>query len=334
MPRNLRLLISFIVLFLFISCNIFNNQLQNLMDEVGLQDQPSAQPFIYTETPNNPINGFGMGSSTNIRVADIDAAYADMRSFGVQFVREEFPMELIQKGPGNYDFGVGEGFDRMIEAANRNNLKIVALLAYGPSVPYRDDDEFLELWEEYVRMVVVRYGSDIDYWEIGNEMNSLLFWRKVRRDASEVEPKIYASMLERAYRVIKEADPNDTVIVGGLINDADFSGGYSPLSFIIEVGKYTGSKPVFDAVGLHTYWGSSMPETERSQLVTSDYKTFSMHDYVKNFADDVARWAGREIPIWITEVGYDDAWLAELSDQYRVPFEDIQALVVARSNTV
>jgi hypothetical protein len=48
--------------------------------------------------------------------------------------------------------------------------------------------------------VVDRYGENIDYWEIGNEMSSLQFWNKVRKGASLVEVNIYAAMLTLAYQ--------------------------------------------------------------------------------------------------------------------------------------
>lgn len=51
----------------------------------------------------------------------------------------------------------------MIPAASNYGLKIVGLLAYGPSLPYDDDEHFLRLWEGYVCAVVDRYGENIDY---------------------------------------------------------------------------------------------------------------------------------------------------------------------------
>lgn len=79
--------------------------------------------------------------------------------------------------------------------------------------------------------MVNRYEENIHYWEIGNEMNSLQFWNKVRKDASS-EVNIYAAMFSSAYQIIKANDPCNTVILGRLINDGYFYQSYSTLSFL------------------------------------------------------------------------------------------------------
>jgi hypothetical protein len=119
-------------------------------------------------------------------------------------------------------------------------------------------------------------------------MNSLQFWYKVRYEASAVEVNIYAAMLSSAYQIIKASDPDDIVILGGLINDADFNRGYSPLSFLIKLKKYCETL-CFDVIGLHTYWGSDFPETPRRQVLTDFYEELTMPDYVLLFSNQVSR---------------------------------------------
>jgi len=286
-----------------------------------------------------PIDGFGMGSSTHLRVIDVEAAYRELKSMGVKYIREEFPMEYLQSGIGRYNFTVGGiDFDRSVELAVQNGLEFVALLTYGPCDGhairpcYATDNEFFSLWEDYVSTLVERYGKDIDYWEIGNEMNSVFFWRKVRPGAAQVEVDIYARMLEITYQVIKKADPNDTVILGGLINETDFTDGYSPLAFMSELKNYSGAVN-FDAVGLHTYWGANMPEMLNSEQVLGQRQLFSMIDYVDDFATKISEMYESKIPIWITEVGYDQAWLKALSSTYGFQPEQIQAYALIRIYT-
>jgi len=60
-------------------------------------------------------------------------------------------MANVQIGEDFYDFDASWNIDRMIPAASKYGLKIVGLLAYGPSLPYDDDEHFLRLWEGYVR---------------------------------------------------------------------------------------------------------------------------------------------------------------------------------------
>lgn len=332
------MLLGIIFIFLLSACNYEEYQIERLLEDYFPSFDSELFPLPQPEN-HQRIDGFGMGSSTNLRLgatehATIAEAYKAQAEMGVQYVREEFPMAYIQQEVNRYDFN-SLGYDKMVAAAEANGLEIVALLVYGPSVPYGNDDAFLNLWEGYVTALVTQYGDLIDYWEIGNEMNVKSFWRKVRPNAQAVEPGIYAQMLEIAYQIIKGNDPTDTVIVGGLINDADFMDGFSPLAFLREVNKYLSTQGrFFDAVGLHTYWGAGFPGTPHPQLVYEDNAQLSMADYVQMFADDVARLFGEDIPIWITEVGYDYSWAETLGkDYYSIDAESVQAIALARVYT-
>lgn len=329
---------SLFLLILLTACAPISDQIRNLVDSSlpqvfdGHSEDFPASDFEFK--PTDTVYGFGMGSGTLLRVNDIDHAFADMAAMGVRYVREEFPMANIQVSPDFYDFVYPWNFNRMIESANRHNLEILGLLTYGPdiNIPYADDEAFLTLWEDYVSEVVDRYGDVINYWQVGNEMNSLEFWRNVRKDASYVEVDIYARMLESAYRIVKNRNPNALVILGGLINEADFTGGYSPLSFMFELSKHSSSR-YFDVVGLHTYWGSDMPESRRPQLIKLDYRDLTMTGYIQVFSDEIEQLYGERLPVWITEVGYDQEWLYELANRYNLPPAGAQAIVLARVYT-
>lgn len=151
----------------------------------------------------------------------------------------------------------------------------------------------------------------------------------MRKGASLVEVNIYAAMLTSAYQIIKANDPGDTVIVGGLINDADFTQGYSPLSFPYALEKFC-TTTCFDVIGLHTYWGADLPETPRRQLLTGFYEELTMPEYVHFFSKEVARIFNQPIPIWITEVGYDAAWINELSMKINLPAPVLQAALLSQ----
>lgn len=60
-------------------------------------------------------------------------------------------MADVQIGEDFYDFNTRWDIDWMTPAAKKYDLDIVALLAYGPSLPYDDDEHFLRLWKGYVR---------------------------------------------------------------------------------------------------------------------------------------------------------------------------------------
>jgi Mg-chelatase subunit ChlD len=322
----------FILLFL-ISCTPTQDQIIGNDQKDSTVDKTQGSPFQYSIRPHtaDTITGFGMGSSTHYRVDDVAHAYGEIKSMGVIYIREEFPIEDCQLGFNKYTFRPPEkDYDRAVELANQYDLEIVALLTYGPKL-HQSEDEFFELWRNYVLTLVERYGEDINYWQIGNEMNSLGMWEKVRRDATHVEVNVYARMLEIAYDVIKAADPEDVVILGGLINDTNFTNGYSPLDFIKALLN-TSNKINFDALGLHTYWGENMPEDVRPQHVVGDRHPFTMNDYVIDFSSKTTEIIGSEFPIWITEVGYDDDKdLSIMKQRYNLSVDDLQAIALSRT---
>jgi hypothetical protein len=70
----------------------------------------------------------------------------------------------------------------------------------GSSMPMKE----ATLFEDYVRAVVQRYDSRIQAYQIWNEANIEQFWRGT--------PELMADLTARAYRVIKAAQPNATVV--------------------------------------------------------------------------------------------------------------------------
>ncbi len=280
-----------------------------------------------TTAPKNTINGFGMGSATAYRNGysyEMDEAYKTLNEVGVSFIREEITVKEISDLSDQR---------KMIEAAKENNLTIVGLLTYGFDF-YSDDNDFFERWDYAIDKIVKELGYGIDYWEIGNEMNCIKFWRKVRPGTLSVEINIYAEMLNRAYKIIKKYNPNDTVILGGLIASADFENGYDPTSFLRNARKYW-DKPPFDAVGLHTYWGSAFPETDIQNFIDEKIVTGNMADYIESFNKAIQEIFRKEYPIWITEVGYKNEELSSLNQSYDNYDENgLQAIGLIRTYTI
>ncbi len=139
-------------------------------------------------------------------------------------------------------------------------------------------------WARFVNRAVNRYrpggdaGLAVRHWEIWNEPDLCHFWSGTVAD--------YARLLKVAYLVIKQSDPEATVIWGGLAHFAN-------ARFLAELIAALRADPLaaqfagfFDAAGSHHY-------------------SLSWHSYdytlkVRN-ALNAAGWAAK--PIWITESG-------------------------------
>lgn len=187
-----------------------------------------------------------------------------------KWAREHFYNEVLM---GENQTGWLERYDSVMEEYKDLGVNVVGMLAYGKthgdrSVPPKEE------WEDFVEMVVRRYGKQVKVWEVWNEPDSPDFLQPNT-------PEAYAPILDRTYRVIKRIDPDATVLVGGLA---------SPNADFLEA-LYTNKKTRdrFDGVAFHVYsCGLGHQNTLRAQL-----------DRVQS----VIQKYHPEHEAWITEVG-------------------------------
>jgi len=263
---------------------------------------------------------------------DTNTAMQGIASTGVSFIRLELPIEKIQETTSHHEFW-DNGYNEKVVAARKNNLHIIGLLTYGPDEKFYevgDDSAFFELWRKYVQAVVDQLGDSIDHWEIGNEQNCLFFWNKVRKQDKSVRVDIYAEMLNIAYKIIKKHNINDVVIVGGLIADTDFAGGYPPSAFMKALAQ-TSAAESYDAVAIHPYWGDYLPESPKEMRTADNLKRVNLANYMDDFIKDVQYYANRDVKIYVTEMGMDKAWLTKLNKKMRIDDEWLEVALMARS---
>ncbi len=274
---------------------------------------------------------FGMGSNTHMRSKNIAKDYAEMAKLGVRFVREDIPWQEIQVSNNSFNLDYRGGIlQKALIEAERNGLEVVGILAYKPgdNVSYSNNAEFISLWASYVQKVVDQYGDYIDYWEIGNEVNT--WWHKVRPDQTRFEATVYSEMLYEAYTIIKEADPTDTVILSSLVNIDDSSQGLDPFQVLTKIGS---AKPgnYCDALALHLYWPGRDPDEAIPTLVNGREANLTMGEYVQLFISESERILDQSKPVWITEVGYDFEQMGPLLNKYGLDIKNTQATMLIKT---
>lgn len=138
--------------------------------------------------------------------------------------------------------------------------------ACGPVAPAK-----LAAFADFLRDVVQRYSAppyNVRHWELGNEPDiapELIagdspFGCWGDQDDPYYGGGAYAEMLQRVYPVIKEADPQAQVFIGGLLLDCDHTnppdGKECAPSRFLEGILQGGGGDSFDYVGYHayTYW--------------------------------------------------------------------------------
>lgn len=194
---------------------------------------------------------------------DMERSVSMMRDAGVRWARLNIGWSAIERdGKGRVNSGWLAEIDAAVASARSAGIQVLMPIADG--VPYwasADPAKYQDpsgqywnkLWRpsnpqdyaDFARFVVARYKDQgVHTFEVWNEPNHPYFWPSGPR-ASE-----YVSLLAAAYPLIKQADPEATVVLGGLSgNDATY----------MDAIYAAGGKPYFDIAAVHPYTGSVNP---------------------------------------------------------------------------
>ncbi|MBU0612525.1 cellulase family glycosylhydrolase [Patescibacteria group bacterium] len=223
----------------------------------------SADPWVATNdriglNVHWALGGFGMD----------DLYQQRLHQSRTTWVREHFYTEVFMVENPEAWF---ERYDSILEKYEDEGIKVLGMLAYGVTNGdfYQPD---LDVWEEFVRSVVYRYKDKVEAWEIWNEPDSPTY-------LTPHNPETYGPILERAYRTIKNIDPEALVLNGGL----SWFNWYFAERLFQDYGDY------FDRLAVHGYYC----ENQNSQEMMSHLDT--LRSVVGTYRP------GEQI--WITEFG-------------------------------
>ena len=309
------------------------------------------------ELSQSKLDSIGMGSSIHLLVGTdgLPGAYQQLEEMNIHWVREEIPWREVEQIPGQYQWYYSNGntyrdFHFMLEEAEKHDLEVIAVLSTGPAyLPHVypgqsvDVDLLIENWENYVQAVVDRFGDQIDYWEISPQANNPETWGEVmfptNLDAiSEPNPFLFARMLTTAEKVIKKHKSKDIVILGGLYSSISNTCETTPIKFLSEM-KNAGVWRHFDVIAVNPYWENNPPEAWMPRGPEVDLETNNcdpnkttssnlVHEIrlIRDFVNE----NGKK-PIWITELGWKEDWVAYSSSQHSLSKDQVEANYVVRS---
>lgn len=305
-------------------------QLKNALAAVGIGAPGSIYPV---DSP--PYEGlqFGWQLSPNLNFGKTPDVYAEIADLGFSFVREVFPWNLVQQqknDPIDLNFGSME-HEIWTQSVKDNNLQVMATLVGPPPTSDQSDEDFLTEWRHYLEMIVPELTETVDYWQIGNQMNTNSIWKSFRASAQGADPALYGKMLRIAYEVTKVNERSDLVIIGGLNNlSGQEFGGLDSLSFL--KGTIQTCQPhCFDMVGLYLEWGEYLPEEERPLKWNGNQIYVNMADYLNIFVQDVASIVGTSKPIWITGMGLDGDLPSLISEKQKIDLDTAQTELLVKT---
>lgn len=201
---------------------------------------------------------------------------------------------VVEPKKGKWDFSVVNRVVQMIPA----DIEILGTLMSVPEWangmdPKKAEGWFdayppkdLRDWERYVSQTVQNYKDRIRHWEIWNEENGVDFYRPFPH------AKAYTELLKVAYTAAKRANPDCTVVLGGLQMNGIIPNPWSKVkvSFFLEDLYKAGARQFFDVCNIHPY---VLPSEGASRMMELTQDTLSL----------MARYGDSKKPLWITEVG-------------------------------
>ena len=238
-------------------------------------------PFSRVLTPETQLDIMGVcthlskrGMSTKQSQMYVDLA----REAGISFWRDELPWSSVEPSKGTYYFSAAA--DAAVDYTKSIGLEPLFILDYGND-NYGSDvttDEWLEGYLGYVRAMVTHFKGRVMYYEVWNEWNiGLGGMDKKYRDMADV----YANLLIETYKVIKEIDPEVTVI-GGVV-----AGGEE--KWIEKMLQTPDVLNHMDVFSFHEY-----PDNDVKELVEQTEKVREL----------MVEYGRPDIPLWITETGW------------------------------
>lgn len=272
---------------------------------LSLLPQGGASPAITEAASPLPSRSFfgmnlyvtGLERSKAERTAVLNAA----TDLGVRWSREEMSWANLEPHEkGVYNWGA---YDPWINELVKHDIDVIGTIQTTPSWASGVSNNGPADWYWYVPRNVqdfvdfagaaaAHYKGKIDVWEIWNEPDVEITFKCDGCD----RVKVYAEMLAGSYAAIKQANPEATVLIGGLsIHDRNNAG----MAFLDAVVAASGGKLNFDVLSIHPYMPDRHPES-------TDPKTV-----VQNFPyrlDMSYRWlqehGAPNKEIWVTENGY------------------------------
>lgn len=251
----------------------------------GSTDQPPPTPNLQ-ETQDQRVylpllaQSYSIQSLFGAEFAGGSTGLAEMDNAGLYWARlNQISWAKIEPSPGVRDWSSLAGFEQMVIAMHARGLEVIAIIRETPSWaqavpgsvcgPIQDED--IPAFANFVRDVVARYSQapyEIRHWEIQNEedvpvnTNTGVFgcWGDPS-DTQYYGGRYYAKVIQQVYPVVKAADPQSQVILGGLLLDCDPNNppvvngqtkDCTPAKYLegVLVG---GGGNYFDAVSFHAY---------------------------------------------------------------------------------
>jgi hypothetical protein len=232
--------------------------------------------------------------SISAAAKDLAAAHAA----GARVLRIAFGWDAMEPERGKYDWSFWDDFVRL--ATEEYQVRLIPYVCYTPKwaatdqgenywrSPPRDPGDFAR----FVDALVHRYKNRIHSWELWNEPDNQAYWLGTTAQ--------FAALVRAGSAAVRSADPQATVVLGGIAGEVDF------LAKLLRDEKIG---PAVDVVNVHNYFETWHPNAIEH-----------LPAYLESAAGLVRDTGGKQA-LWMAEAGYSSVGdRAETSSVYRVHY--------------
>jgi polysaccharide biosynthesis protein PslG len=246
-----------------------------------------------------------IGYSTHLAYAGSPRAdLARLSNAGVDWIREDFLWETIERTRGRFDW---RATDALMAAAAENELDVLAILGYSARWASRgqvhDPPRNPADYAAFARAVVERYGEGGSFWrgadevrplkavELWNEPWGHFFWRP------EPDPAAYARLARPAAEAVRSAGAGVDVLMSADLRQVRADGAVRPW-FAALLAADPRLPELVDGWSVHPY-PEPRDQGPGAGPAGSPY-AFARVEQIRA----LARRRGAMRPIWITEIGW------------------------------
>jgi polysaccharide biosynthesis protein PslG len=257
----------------------------------------STPPSVPSVTPTpSPTGGAAVGINVAANSGDYftsPAVLAAIEASKPAWVRVFIGWNAIEPQQGVYNTAEIQRYQRFFAALPTGTKVDVDVVGTPPwaaggsthsSTPPTDATSYAA----FLSYLVTAFHGRVSAWEVWNEADAAAWWSGTVAQ--------YAGLLKAAYPAIKSADPNATVILGGLTgNDATY----------LDQLYAAGAQGSFDAVGVHTDTACNVtsPSVFEHNRGTQTINQYFFLGFTAVHATMAANGDGAN-PIYITELGW------------------------------
>lgn len=293
-----------------------------------------------TPPPSSRVDGMGVDLlfSPPLTPEVVEGQLNAIQQSGVEYVRVEFNWSLIEASQDVYDWSNVMPLDLFLSSAQARKLKSVAVVTGFPTYLSEsgvslDQQTIGDRWEKFIQAAVSHFGDQVNYWEIGEQINST----NGARSLAQSDPAFYAKMLKAASKIIKNTDPNDEIWMGSLVSATADNCAVNPLSFLLEVNAAKAWNSA-DAITYQPRRGAVPPELPSAAPVNQGCISSMASGSASLSAEvqsvqDLARQLGGK-PVYITGLTWSPEELVKLQENRAIDLNTLHSDLLVRSSVM